>query len=37
MFADDLLLYKVILTPSDFDGLKCDVNAVAQYISDHDL
>ena len=37
MFADDLLLYKVIRTPSDFDALQYDVNTLVQYISDHDL
>ena len=32
MFVDDLLLYKVIYTPSDVDALQYDVNALVQYI-----
>ena len=36
MFADDLLPYKVICTPSNFNALQCDANSLAQYILDHD-
>ena len=37
MFADDVLLYKVIQTPTDFNDLQNDVNMLVQRISDRML
>ena len=37
MFADDILLYKVVRSLSDFQDLQSDVNSLVQWTSDHDL
>ena len=37
MFADDILLYKVIRSLSDFQDLQSNVNSLVQWTSDHDL
>ena len=37
MFADNILLYKVIHDLTDFNDLQNDVNLLVQWISDHNL
>ena len=37
MFADDVLLYKVARSLSDFHDLQSDIDSLVQWISDHDL
>ena len=33
LFADDIVLYRVIKNPADFDQLQSDINSVSSYIS----
>ena len=37
LFADDLLLHKVIHTTYDFQALQEDVNSLTKWIGDHNL
>jgi len=37
MFADDVLLYKVVQSLSDFHDLQSNVDSLVQWMSDHDL
>ena len=37
LYADDLLLYKIIFCPDDYTSLQLDINSVANWINQHHL
>ena len=37
LYADDILLYKHINTPMDFDDLQANVNTIAHWVTIHHL
>ena len=37
LYADDLLLYKIVTDPCDYATLQSDINSVADWINEHYL